>query len=102
MASTTYKAPSGKTVTVKVDKLFRVEVEGLGIYSVHSMVDGAFDLGIITLAGRPTAVKVTASPEAAALFDEWRLADQANFERAMSEEKEYCEGYDKVIKAMGE
>lgn len=52
--------------------------------------------------GPPVHLKVPASAEAAEIFAAWKAEDDANFARATAEEKEYCEHYAKVTKAMAE
>ena len=103
MKTTSYQSKSGKKVTVKADGLrLTIEIEGLGIYTDAKLVDGIFDLGVATISGRPVRLKVPASAEAAAIFAEWKQADDENFERSTAEQKEYFDHYAKVTKAMAE
>ena len=101
--TTSYKTGTGKKVTVSVTgRRLTIEIEGLGIYTGAALVDGIFDLGVATIGGRPVRLKVPASAEAAAIFAEWKRADDANFARSTAEQKEYCDHYAKVVKAMAE
>ena len=102
--STSYQSKTGKKVTViAAASRLTIEIEGLGIYTnAVKLVDGIFDLGMTTIGGRPVRLKVPASAEAAEIFAGWKIESDANFARAIAEEKEYCEHYAKVTRAMAE
>ena len=103
MKTTSYQSKTGKKVTISAEgRRLTIEIEGIGIYSDAKLVDGIFDLGVVTIARKPVRLKVPASAEAAAIFAEWKQADDANFARSTAEQKEYCEHYAKVTKAMAE
>lgn len=103
MEKTSYQSKTGKKVTVTAKgRRFTLEIEGLGIYTDAKLVDGIFDLGVVTIARKPVRLKVPASAEAAEIFAAWKAEDDANFARATAVEKEYCEHYAKVTKAMAE
>ena len=103
MKTATYQSKTGRQVTVRVTGLrLTVEIEGLGIYTGAKLVDGIFDLGVVTIARKPVRLKVPASAEAAAIFAEWKRADDENFARSSAAQKEYCDHYAKVTKAMAE
>lgn len=102
MKTATYQSKTGKQVTVTADSRFTIEIEGLGIYTGAALVDGIFDLGVATIGGRPVRLKVPASTEAAEIYIEWKQADDENFARSTAEQKEYCDHYAKVTKAMAE
>ena len=101
--TTSYQSKTGKKVTVTAsDRRLTIEIEGLGVYTDAKLVDGIFDLGVVTIARKPVRLKVPASAEAAAIFAEWKQADDENFARSTTEQKEYCDHYAKVTKAMAE